>query len=215
MKLATYFRSSAAYRVRIALNLKGLAYEPEFIHLIRGGGEQHAPAYRARNPAELVPLLEIDSGEAMTQSLAIIEYLDETVPEPKLLPGDALHRARIRAFSLAIACDIHPLNNLRVLRAIKRDLGQDQPAIDAWYRHWLAVGLPVLEEMLTRAGGEGPFCFGSAPTLADICLVPQLYNARRYDFPLDAFPHLLRADAASLALPAFEAASPERQPDAG
>jgi maleylpyruvate isomerase len=126
-----------------------------------------------------------------------------------------MHRARIRAFCLAIACDIHPLNNLRVLRAIRRDLGQEQPAIDAWYRHWLAVGLPVLEDMLTRADGQGPFCFGAAPTLADICLVPQLYNARRYDFPMDGLPRLARADAACLALPSFEAASPERQPDAG
>jgi maleylacetoacetate isomerase len=215
MKLATYFRSSAAYRVRIALNLKGLAYEPDFIHLTRGGGEQHAPGYRARNPAELLPLLETDAGEALTQSLAIIEYLDETIPEPKLLPGDALHRARIRAFSLAIACDIHPLNNLRILQHLKRGLAQEQAAIDGWYRHWLSVGLPVLEDMLARTGADGPFCFGTAPTLADICLVPQLYNARRYDFPMDDFPRLARADAACLALPAFEAASPERQPDAG
>ena len=214
MKLATYFRSSAAYRVRIALNLKGLAYEPEFVHLLRNGGEQHAPAYRARNAAELVPLLETDEGELLTQSLAIIEYLDETVLTPKLLPGDALQRARIRAFALAIACDIHPLDNLRVLRRLKRVHGQEQAAIDDWYRHWIAVGLPALEDMLARGSGEGPFCFGSEPTLADICLVPQMANARRYECPLEAFPRLLRADAAARALPAFEAAAPEHQPDA-
>ncbi|HEX3347336.1 MAG TPA: maleylacetoacetate isomerase [Acetobacteraceae bacterium] len=214
MKLATYFRSSAAYRVRIALNLKGVRYEPEFVHLIRGGGEQHAPAYRARNPAGLVPLLETDDGQLLTQSLAIIEYFDETIPEPPLLPGDAMHRAHIRAFALAIACDIHPLNNLRVLRQLKREHGQEQEAIDGWYRHWIAGGLPALEDMLARAGSVGPFCFGEAATLADVCLVPQLANARRYDCPLEAFPRLLRADAAARALRAFADAAPDRQPDA-
>jgi len=214
VKLATYFRSSAAYRVRIALALKGVSCKPEFVHLLRDGGEQHGAAYRARNPAELVPLLETDGGDLLTQSLAIIEYLDETVPEPALLPGDALHRARIRAFALAIACDIHPLNNLRVLQRLTRAHGQTQEAIDGWYRHWIMLGLPPLEAMLAQSGHNGPFCFGTAPTLADICLVPQLANARRYDCALDAFPRLLQADAACRALPAFAAAAPEAQPDA-
>ena len=215
MKLSTYFRSSAAWRVRIALHLKGLEYDPDFVHLTRHGGEQHGEAYRARNPASLVPLLELDDGATLAQSLAIIEYLDETHPAPPLLPGDALARARIRGFALAIGCDIHPLNNLRVLRHLKQALGQDQPGIDAWYRHWIALGLPVLEAMLQRQGGAGPFCFGAAPSLADICLVPQLANARRYDCPLGNFPRLCSAEAAARAHPAFVAAAPENQPDAG
>jgi maleylacetoacetate isomerase len=214
MKLYTYFRSSAAYRGRIALNLKGLAYESVLIHLTRNGGEQHGDAYRARNPAELVPLLETEDGAELVQSLAIIEYLDETHPEPPLLPRGALARAHVRAFALSIACDVHPLNNLRVLQRLRRDEGRSQEQIDAWYRHWIAVGLPPLEAMLERAGASGPYCFGDAPSLADICLVPQMANARRYDCPLDAFPRLLRADEASRAHPAFKAASPELQPDA-
>ena len=149
------------------------------------------------------------------QSLAIIEYLDETHPEPPLLPRDPWARAQVRAFALAIACDIHPMNNLRVLQYLKRTLGQDQPAIDTWYRHWIAVGLPALEAMIQRAGGDGPYCFGDAPTLADVCLVPQVANARRYECPLDAFPRLVRADEAARALPAFQAAAPDCQPDAG
>ncbi|MBV9537422.1 MAG: maleylacetoacetate isomerase [Acidisphaera sp.] len=214
MKLATYFRSSAAFRVRIAMNLKGVRYQPELVHLLRNGGEQHAPAYRARNPAGLIPLLQTDDGDTLAQSLAIIEYLDETIATPKLLPGDALARARIRGFALAIACDIHPLNNLRVLRRLKHAHGLEQQAIDDWYRHWVTLGLPPLEAMLEQADNAGPFCFGATPTLADICLVPQLANARRYDCALDGFPRLLRADAAARALPAFAAASPEQQPDA-
>ena len=211
MKLYTYFRSSAAYRVRIALNLKGIPYTPVFVHLTRGGGEQHAPAYRAVNPAGLVPALELDDGSVMTQSLAIMAYLDEAYPTPSLYPDDAMARARVRNFAATIVADIHPLNNLRVLRYLKRELHQEQPAIDAWYRHWIAEGLPALEAMLT---GPGPFCFGARPTLADVCLVPQLANARRYECPLNAFPRLLRAEAACHALPAFQAAAPERQPDA-
>lgn len=211
MKLFTYFRSSAAYRVRIALNLKGLAWEPAFVHLIRDGGAQHAAPFRGINPAGLVPVLQTDGGAVLTQSLAILEWLEETYPTPPLLPGDPLGRARIRAFALAIACDIHPLDNLRVLQYLKRRLGQDQPAIDAWYRHWIAEGLPALE---AAADAGGPFCFGPAPTLADVVLVPQLFNARRLDCPLDGFPRLLRADAAARALPAFQAAAPEAQPDA-
>ena len=211
MKLFTYFRSSAAYRVRIALNLKGLPYQPEFVHLLRDGGEQHLPAFRATNPVGLVPVLEADDETVLTQSLAIIEWLEETHPTPPLLPKDATARAQVRGFALVIACDIHPINNLRVLRYLKRTLNLEQDAIDAWYRHWIGEALPALEAM---ALDDGPFCFGQAPTLADICLVPQLANARRYDCPLDAFPKLLRADAACAALPPFQAAAPERQPDA-
>ncbi len=211
MKLYTYFRSSAAYRVRIALNLKGIPYTPVFVHLTRGGGEQHKPPYRAVNPAGLVPALELDDGTVITQSLAIMAYLDEAYPSPPLYPDDAMARAKVRNFAATIVSDIHPLNNLRVLRYLKRELHQEQAAIDAWYRHWIAEGLPALEAMLTE---HGPFCFGAEPSLADVCLVPQLANARRYDCPLDAFPRLLRAEAACHALPAFQAAAPERQPDA-
>jgi maleylacetoacetate isomerase len=209
VKLYTYFRSSAAYRVRIALNLKGIPYTPVFVHLQRG--EQGKPAYRAINPAGLVPTLELDDGTIITQSLAIMAWLDEAHPSPSVYPPDPMTRAKVRNFAATIVADIHPLNNLRVLRYLKRELHQEQPAIDAWYRHWIAEGLPALEAMLT---GPGPFCFGAAPSLADICLVPQLANARRYDCPLDAFPRLLRAEAACQALPAFQAAAPERQPDA-
>jgi len=212
MKLSTYFRSSAAYRTRIAFNLKRIPYEPDFVHLLRHGGEQHGAVYRAKNPAALVPTLERDDGTRLTQSLAIIEYLDETYPDPPLLPRDPWERARVRAFALAIACDIHPLNNLRVLRQLKRALGQEQAAIDDWYRHWITIGLPPLEAMLA---GDGPFCFGTTPTLADICLVPQMANARRYGCPLDAFPRLIRAEAAAADVPAFQRAAPEHQPDAG
>ena len=212
MKLSTYFRSSAAWRVRIALGLKCLAWTPDFIHLIRDGGEQHSAAYRAKNPTQLVPTLETDAGALIAQSLAIIEYLDETHPAPPLLPRDPLARAKVRAFALTIACDIHPLNNLRVLQYLERTLGQDKAARDAWYAHWIAEGLGALEAML--AAESGPFCFGAAPTQADICLIPQLGNARRFACPLDAFPKLLRAEAAALALPAFRDAAPDRQPDA-
>jgi len=186
-------------------------YTPVFVHLTRDGGEQHQPAYRAVNPAGLVPALEIEPGVVLTQSLSIMAWLEETHPEPSLYPDDLLARAKVRSFAATIVSDIHPLNNLRVLRYLKKPLGHDQEAIDAWYRHWIAEGLPALEAMLTD---WGPFCFGATPTLADVCLVPQLANARRYDCPLDAFPRLRRAEAACLALPAFQAAAPDRQPDA-
>jgi maleylacetoacetate isomerase len=212
MKLYDYFRSSAAYRVRIALNLKGLAYESVPVHLVRGGGEQHAPSFHALNPQELVPVLE-DGGRVLTQSLAIIEYLEETRPLPPLLPEDAAGRARVRALALLVACDIHPLNNSRVQSYLKRDLGIDEAGVAGWYRHWVGLGLAALEESLA-AGGSGRFCHGDRPTIADIFLVPQLFNARRFEFDLSGLERLLAIDAECQALPAFAAAHPSRQPDA-
>ncbi len=212
MRLSTYFRSSAAWRVRIALALKRIDFSPDYVHLLKDGGEQNLPAYRARNPTGLVPTLETDDRVPLGQSLAIMEWLEETHPRPALLPSDPIGRARVRAFALTIACDIHPLNNLRVLRYLKSPLGHDQAARDAWYAHWIAEGLTALEAMLR--GQAGPFCFGVEPGLADICLVPQMANARRLQCPLDAYPALLRAEAAALALPAFRDTAPENQPDA-
>ncbi len=209
MKLYTYFRSSAAYRVRIALNLKGLTPEQRAIHLTKDGGEQHQPGFRALNPQGFVPALEVD-GTVLGQSLAIIEYLDETHPEPPLLPGTALERARIRAFALAIACDIHPLNNLRVLRHLKRALGQEDT--DGWSRHWIEEGFAALEAQAKATAGA--FCFGDRPTLADVCLVPQMTNARRVHTDLTPYPTLLRIDTHCRTLEPFAAAAPERQPDA-
>ena len=206
MKLHGYFRSSAAYRVRIALNLKGLSTEHLPHHLRKG--EQCAPTYLAINPQGLVPTLEGDDGAALTQSLAIIEWLDETHPNPPLLPKDPLRRARVRAFALAIACDIHPLNNLRVLKYLKGELGQEQEAIDRWYAHWVNEGLAALEAM--AAPRAGAFLFGDTPTIADVCLVPQLYNARRFNIPITPYPTLRRADETASALPAFAAAHPDR-----
>jgi maleylpyruvate isomerase len=211
LKLHSYFRSSAAYRCRIALDLKGLAHETAFVHLVKDGGQHNAPAYRALNPQGLVPTLEHD-GRVITQSLAIIEYLDETFPEPQLLPGSAELRARIRAFALAIACDVHPINNLRVLNYLKGPLGQEQAAVDAWYRHWVETGLAACERLLPADTTR--FCFSDGPTLADICLVPQVYNARRFKCDLSAVPRLVAIDAAACALPAFARAAPEAQPDA-
>ena len=216
MKLYNYFRSSAAYRVRIALNLKGLTWEHVGVHLLLG--EQRAASYRGVNPAGLVPALETDSGERITQSLAIMEWLDETYPErAPLLPGDALARARIRAFALTIACDIHPLNNLRVMQYLEHELGADEAARAAWTRHWIALGFSACEAMLeaeVRAGRGGRFAFGDAPTLADCVLVPQCFNARRFDLDMTPYPRLAAAEAACLELEAFQAAHPMRQPDA-
>jgi maleylacetoacetate isomerase len=211
VKLYSYFRSSATYRVRIALNLKGLAYQTEFVHLIKDGGQHTKPAYRAINPQALVPTLEHD-GQIFTQSLAIMEYLDEIQPDPPLLPGDAAQRARTRAFALAIACDIHPLNNLRVLNYLKGPLGHDQTDADAWYRHWVEEGLAACEALLPPA--KTRFCFGDQPTLADACLVPQVYNARRFKANLTAIPRLVAIERACSELPAFAKAAPEAQPDA-
>ena len=211
MKLYGYFRSSAAYRVRIALGLKGLAYEYAAVHLRKD--EQSAEAYRALNPAQLVPALVDDRG-AFTQSLAIMEYLDERYPQPPLLPAAPEARARVRAIALGIACDIHALDNLRVLRYLMRTIGTSEEVKDAWYRHWIDVGLGALETQLARERATGEFCHGDAPTLADCCLVPQLANARRAGIPLDAYRTLVRIDAKCNALPAFADAAPERQPDA-
>ena len=209
MRLYGYFRSTAAWRVRIALNLKDIAAEHEFRHLRRG--EQRSPDYLALNPQGLLPALQLDDGAVLIQSLAICEYLDETHPEPPLLPAGPVARARVRGFALAIACDIHPVQNLKVLNRLKA-LGQSQDGANAWARDVIAEGLAACEALL-RAEGGGPFCFGERPGLADLCLVPQLYNARRFGVDLTAMPRLLAAEAACLTLPAFQEAAPERQAD--
>jgi maleylpyruvate isomerase len=210
VKLYSYFRSSAAYRVRIALNLKGLPYEMEAIHLTKDGGRQHTAEFRAVNPAMRVPALALDNGEILTQSMAIIEYLDETHPNPPLLPSDPVQRAKVRAVAQAVACDIHPLNNLMSLQYLKRHLKHEQLEIDAWYHHWVIEGFNAIETMIN----PGPYSFGSQVTLADIFLVPQVFNARRLKVPLDRFPKIVAADAACLKLAPFDKARPENQPDA-
>ena len=204
--LHDYYRSSAAYRVRIALNIKGVDYESRAVNLVEG--EQRSDEYRALNPQGLVPMLEID-GLRLTQSLAIIAFLDQTRPEPPLLPADPGEQAHVRAMALTIACDIHPLNNLRVLKYLSGRLEQDQQARDAWYAHWITEGFEALETMARV--GAGDFLFGDSPTLADVCLVPQMYNARRFNVPVDAYPTLVRADASASALPAFLSAHPDQQ----
>ena len=208
MRLHGYFRSGAAYRVRIALNLKGMSVEHAFRHLRKG--EQRAPDYLALNPQGLVPTLELDDGTRLTQSLAIIEWLDETHPAPPLLPADPLQRARVRAFAFAIACDIHPVQNLRVIAAVRAIGGED--TAQAWAKRVNAEGLAACEKLI--ADEPGPFSFGDKPTLADICLVPQLGNARRFGVDVAAYPRLLQAEAACKALPAFADAAPEKQGDA-
>ena len=210
MKLYTYFRSSAAYRARIALNIKGLAYETVPIHLIKDGGAQHSKQFRAVNPQGRVPALELDNGEILTQSLAIIEYLDEVHPKPPLLPADPVERAKVRAAADLIACDIHPLNNTSPLQYLRRELKLEQPTVDTWYHHWILLGFAALETMLE----PGPYSFGNNVTLADVCLVPQVANARRLKVPLDKFPNIVAIDAACMKLPAFDKARPENQPDA-
>ena len=209
MKLHGYFRSSASYRVRIALNLKGLSPEHLPHHLRKG--EQRAPAYLALNPQGLVPTLENDAGVILTQSLAIIEWLDETYPGPPLLPDDALRRAKVRAFAMALACDTHPVQNLKVLARL-RQLGLPEEKVTEWAAWANREGLAACETLI--AGEAGPFCFGAAPTLADLCLVPQLANARRFGVDVTAYPRLLKAEAAARGMKAFADAAPDRQPDA-
>jgi maleylacetoacetate isomerase len=210
MKLYGYFRSSAAFRVRIALNLKGLDYEGAFVHLRRG--DQRRPEFLGVNPQGLVPALEID-GERLIQSLPIIEYLDETHPEPPLLPPDAAGRARVRALAAIVACDIHPINNLRVLRYLTRQLGHHQAAIEAWYNHWIAEGFAAFEALLQGDRRSGLFCHGERPGLADIALVPQVVNAERYRLDLEPYPTITRIFDRCMKLDAFAAAHPSRQPD--
>jgi maleylpyruvate isomerase len=212
MKLYTYFRSSAAYRVRIALNLKGLSYDAVPVHLLRDGGEQLAPAYREVNPAGLVPAL-VDNGIALTQSLAIIEYLEEVHPMAPLLPQDAVGRARVRALAQTIACDTHPLMNLRVLKHLKGPMGLSEEQKMDWYFHWMGEGMKALEAHLERDGDTGRFCYGDTPTIADCCLVPQVYNAQRFDIDLAPYPNVARIAANCADLPAFKAAHPSAQPD--
>ena len=212
-KLYGYFRSSAAYRARIALNLKGLEYENAFVHLTKNGGEQFAPEYRSLNPQSLVPVLQ-DGDSSLTQSLAIIEYLDEAYPEPPFLPKSIAARARVRSIALMVACEIHPLNNLRVLRYLVNDLMLSEEQKNQWYRHWVLTGLEPVESRLANDKATGEFCHGDTPGLADICLVPQLANARRFNIELDAFPTLVRIEKNCMALKAFQDAAPSAQPDA-
>lgn len=211
-ELYSYFRSSAAYRVRIALGLKNLDFSIIPIHLLRQGGEQHGQAYLQRNPEGLVPTF-VDGNVVLSQSLAIMEYLDETQGQPALLPASPLARARVRALALHIACDIHPLNNLRVLRYLAHDLHIEKPVRDDWYRHWIQVGFKAVEARLQESE-TGLYCHGDTPTMADCCLVPQVYNARRFDIDLGPFPAIARIAAQCDTLLAFKAAHPDAQPDA-
>ncbi|HEY5898264.1 MAG TPA: maleylacetoacetate isomerase [Burkholderiales bacterium] len=211
MKLYTYFRSSAAFRVRIALNLKGMDYEPVFVHLAKG--EHRKPEYAKVNPQALVPTLVLDDGTRLVQSLAIMEWLDEKQPTPALVPSESFARARVRAIAYLIACEIHPLNNLRVLQHLKRSLGQNEDQVNAWYRHWIADGLAKLEAELAQPG-SGEYCHGDRPTMADCCLVPQIFNAQRYSCDLAPYPVTMRVFGNCMKLPAFDRAQPSKQPDA-
>jgi maleylacetoacetate isomerase len=208
VKLYTYFRSSAAYRVRIALNLKDVPYEGISVHLTRDGGQHRTPEYKAINPQMRVPTLELSSGEKLIQSLAIIDYLDEVYPEPAFLPKDAIERAHVRAVAQIIASDIHPPNNLVTLQYLRK-LGLDDAAVNEWYASWVVAGFEAIESLLK----PGPYAFGAHVGLADICLVPQIFNARRFKVPLERFPNILAVDAACAKLPAFEKARPENQFD--
>jgi maleylpyruvate isomerase len=210
MELYGYFRSSAAYRVRIALNVKGIAYTSVPVHLTRG--EQRTERYRALNPSALVPTL-VDGDVVLGQSMAILEYLEETQPGPALLPADAKGRARVRAIAQSIACDIHPLNNLRVLHYLKHELQVDEEARNGWYRHWVAQGLSAIETMLTTHAETGQYCHGDQPSFADACLIPQVANARRFNCDLSSMPTIVRIDAQCALLPAFQQAAPDHQPD--
>ncbi|HEY1725949.1 MAG TPA: maleylacetoacetate isomerase [Steroidobacteraceae bacterium] len=208
-----YFRSSASFRVRIALNYKGLAYQSMPVHLVRDGGEQHRADFRRRNPAQLVPVLE-HAGHTISQSLAIIEYLDEIQREPPLLPSEPVARAHVRSLALAIACDIHPLNNLRVLRYLKEPLAVDDAGRDEWARHWIALGFTAIEDTLANAGRSGRCCVGDTPTLADCYLIPQVFNAKRVNCPLEPYPRIVQVFEYCMQLDAFARAAPAAQPDA-
>ncbi len=211
--LYTYWRSSAAYRVRIGLELKGLAWEARPVHLVRDGGEQHLDAYRALNPQQQVPTL-LHEGHVLTQSLAILEYLDERFPQVPLLPAGGVGRARVRALAQLVACDIHPINNLRVMQYLERSLQLPADARMQWTLHWMAEGFAAMEAMLANSRDTGTFCHGDRPGLADLCLLPQLYNAHRFGLDLAPYPTLRRIEAACQALDAFDRARPENQPDA-
>lgn len=213
MKLYTYFRSSAAYRVRIALNLKGLNYDAVPVHLLKDGGQQRQEEYRKINPSGLVPAFQ-DDRITLTQSMAIIEYLDERFPAVPLMPTDAPGRARVRELAQIIACDIHPLNNLRVLRHLVHQLKLSEEQKTEWIRHWVREGLASLEAHLARDPAAGPFCHGGAPTMADCFLVPQVFNAQRFDIDMSAYPNVNRINALCVDMPAFVAAHPSKQPDA-
>ena len=210
MKLYGYFRSSAAYRVRIALNVKNLPYEQQAVHLTRNGGWQWSEEFRAINPQKRVPALALDHGQILLQSLAIIEYLEEVYPQPPLLPAEPVERAEVRAVSQIVACDIHPLNNLAALNYLKGPLKHEQAAADDWYRHWVMQGFEAVEALLR----PGPYAFGASVTIADLCLVPQVFNARRFKMDMGKYPKIAAVDAACLKLPAFDKARPENQPDA-
>jgi len=213
LKLYTYFRSSAAFRVRIALHCKQLPYQSVPIHLRRGAGEQFSEAYRERNPAQLVPLLE-DGPLRIPQSLAIIEYLEERYPVPALLPADAAARAHVRALALTVACDIHPLNNLRVLRYLKAPLDVADAPRDEWARHWIALGFAAVEHALRTSSSSGRCCYGDVPTLADCCLIPQVFNAQRVGTPMEPYPGIARIFEHCMQLEPFAVAAPAAQPDA-
>ncbi|HEX4534987.1 MAG TPA: maleylacetoacetate isomerase [Rhizomicrobium sp.] len=208
-----YFRSSAAYRVRIALNLKGIVAQMKFVHLLKDGGQHHGADYKAINPQEMVPTLEHE-GHKIGQSLAIIEYLDDVKPEPPLLPKDALGRARVRQIAYAVACDIHPVNNLRMLQYLRDQFGASEEKRAEWQQHWISLGFAAIETLLSQSRDTGVYCHGDTPTLADICLIPQMANARRVNLDLAPYPTLLRIEETALANPAFKAASPSEQPDA-
>jgi maleylpyruvate isomerase len=214
MKLYTYFRSSAAYRVRIALNLKGLDYEAQPVHLLRDGGQHLADAYRAVNPSTLLPTLVDDDGAVIGQSLAILEYLEETRPQTPLLPADPAGRARVRALALTVVADTHPLGNLRVLKYIKGEMGLSEEVKLEWHRHWLRSGLETLEALLAGDARTGVYSHGDMPTFADCCLVPQVFNAQRFEVDTAPYPTVMRINAACAALPAFQQAHPSQQPDA-
>ena len=217
LTLYSYFRSSAAFRVRIALAIKELDYETVAIHLLKGGGQQHLPMYRSLNPMGLVPALKIEEGDSeasvLTQSLAILEYLEERYPQPALLPQDAYARAEVRSLALTVACDIHPLNNLSVTEYLKRELKASDEAKQAWYKHWIDRGFAAIEQRLAGFDAQR-FCYGDQLTLADICLIPQVYNARRFGCEPERYRHITSIYEHCMSLPAFQHAAPERQPDA-